>query len=322
LGRHALRSFKWFDLVNVALGRSLSLITLAATLTGHALSAQVPQPDGAGLERGVLPTSWAESPDACATRTSDFRLHEYNADLYILRQSGCTNYEKPFLYLIFGDGQALLLDSGAKGAKVADAVRDALAHYASAHGGKTPTLFVAHSHAHGDHVAGDSALALLPNTTVVGKTPDEVQGFFHFVNWPEQATTYSVGGRVLDIVPIPGHERSSIAVYDRRTGLLLTGDTMYPGRLYVADAPAFIQSAHRLVEFTRGKPIAHILGAHIEEARTPFLDYPIGTKFQPDEHALELSRGQLLELSDALDRMNGSVIRQAMRDFTIWPNMR
>jgi glyoxylase-like metal-dependent hydrolase (beta-lactamase superfamily II) len=285
------------------------------------VAAQASQPDGAGLERGTLPPTWAESSDACGTH-GDFRLHEYNPDLYILRQSGCTNYEKPFLYLIFGEAQALLLDSGAKNAKVADAVRDALARWAERHGGRVPSLVVAHSHAHGDHVAGDSALALLPNTTVVGRTPEAVQQFFHFTNWPEQPTTYALGSRTLDIVPIPGHERASIAVYDRHTGILLTGDTMYPGRLYVADAPAFVKSVHRLVEFTSGKPIAHVLGAHIEEARTPFLDYPIGTKFQPDEHALELSRGQLLELDDALSRMGGTIVRQALRDFTIWPNFR
>jgi hypothetical protein len=65
--------------------------------------------------------------------------------------------------------------------------------------------------------------------------------------------------------------------------------------------------------------VAHVLGAHIEEARTPFLDYTIGTKFQPDEHALELSRGHLLELNDALERMGATIVRRAMADFTIWP---
>jgi hydroxyacylglutathione hydrolase len=289
------------------------LLLLATTA-----SAQAPQPDGAGLERGVLPATWAESGDACATQPH-FRLHEYNADFYILRQSGCTNYEKPFLYLIFGDGQALLLDSGAKNAQVADAVRDALKRWTDHHGGRTPKLVVAHSHGHGDHVSGDAQLGALPDVTVVGTAPDAVQQFFGLHNWPDEATTFNLGGRMLDVVPIPGHERASIAVYDRRTGILLTGDTMYPGRLYVADAPAFTKSVRRLVDFTRGKPIAHVLGAHIEEARTPFLDYPVGTKFQPDEHALELSRGHLLELSDALEQMGGTVVRRAMRDFTVWP---
>ena len=80
---------------------------------------------------------------------------------------------------------------------------------------------------------------------------------------------------------------------------------MYPGRLYVADATAFAKSARRLVDFTRDLRVAHVLGAHIEEARTPFLDYPIGTKFQPDEHKLELTRGHLLELNAALEPMGG-----------------
>ena len=299
--------------------RPLLAPALGFCLAGaHATLAQIPQPDGGGLDRGSLPASWAETGEGCGTQP-DFRLHEYNADFFILRQSGCTNYEKPFLYLIFGDGQALLLDSGAKNANVAAAVQAALSRWAARHGGKLPKLTVAHSHGHGDHVAGDAQLAALPNVTVIGTAPDAVQSFFGLRDWPNAATTYDLGGRVLDIVPIPGHERASIAVYDRRTGLLLTGDTMYPGRLYVADATAFTGSVSRLVAFTRDKPIAHVLGAHIEEARTPFLDYPIGTKFQPDEHGLELSRGQLLELNDALAQMGGTVVRRAMRDFTVWP---
>ena len=281
--------------------------------------AQAPQPDGAGLERGTLPASWAEPPDACATRQSDFRLHEYNPDLYILRQSGCTNYEKPFLYLIFGDGQALLVDTGARGARVADAIAAALKRWADAHGKPIPRLVAAHSHAHGDHVAGDSALAAMPGVTVVGTSPEAVQRFFALRAWPDSIATFDLGGRALDVIPIPGHERASIAIYDRRTGILLTGDTMYPGRLYVADGAEFTKSVRRLVDFTRERRVAHVLGAHIEEARTPFLDYPIGTRFQPDEHALELSRGHLLELHDALSQMGSTIVRRAMADFTIWP---
>ena len=280
--------------------------------------AQAPQPDGAGLERGTLPGTWTEAADACGTH-AEFRLHEYNANFYILRQSGCTNYEKPFLYLIFGDRRALLLDSGAKDANVARAVSAALDRWSEAHAGKRLELIVAHSHGHGDHVAGDAQLSALPGAVVVGTSADAVAQFFSFTRWPTEPATYDLGGRVVDLLPIPGHERASIAVYDRRTGVLLTGDTMYPGRLYVSDQGAFRASAARLVAFTEGKAVAHVLGAHIEQARTPFVDYPIGTKFQPDEHVLELTRGQLLELNDALGHMSGAVIRQAMRDFTIWP---
>ena len=65
--------------------------------------------------------------------------------------------------------------------------------------------------------------------------------------------------------------------------------------------------------------MAHILGNHIENTRTPYLDYRVGTVYQPDEHSLELGRAELLELLEALRQMNGQIVRKAMRDFTIWP---
>src|SRR3954470_10302657 len=128
----------------------LSLLTILALNT----SAQAPQPNGAGVERGVLPASWSQPDSAVCATAPHFRLHEYNPDFYILRQSGCTNYEKPFLYLIFGADKVLLLDTGAKGADVAGAVRAALSRWAGAHNrASAPQLIVAHSHGHGDHVA-------------------------------------------------------------------------------------------------------------------------------------------------------------------------
>jgi hydroxyacylglutathione hydrolase len=62
---------------------------------------QAPQPDGAGIRPGVLPKSWLLGGPKCV-EIPEFQIHEYNEDFYILRQSGCSNYEKPFLYLLFG----------------------------------------------------------------------------------------------------------------------------------------------------------------------------------------------------------------------------
>ena len=130
---------------------------------------------------------------------------------------------------------------------------------------------------------------------------------------------YDLGDRILDIVPIPGHEVASIAIYDRLTGILLTGDTLYPGRLYVRDAEAFRQSIDRLVDFTATRRLTHALGAHIENTRTPYVDYPEGTIFQPEEHALELGRAHLLELQLALREMPAQLQRRPLRDLTVWP---
>ena len=293
----------------------LASLVLAGPSPGLAQSAE---PDGGGVRPGVLPRSWPASGPECAGPAS-FQVHAYNEDFYILRESGCANYEKPFLFLLFGTDKALLLDTGAGETDVADVVGRTIAAWLKRTGRDAIPLVVAHTHAHSDHTGGDAQLRSRPLTTVVDPTPAAVQAFFQLRGWPTQIASYDLGGRVLDVVPIPGHEPSSIAIYDRQTGILFTGDTLYPGRLYVRDPPAFVLSVQRLVDFTQGKPVAHVLGNHIEQTRTPFLDYPVGTVYQPDEHGLELGRSQLLELNEALRDMHGSVRRMALRDFTIWP---
>jgi glyoxylase-like metal-dependent hydrolase (beta-lactamase superfamily II) len=124
---------------------------------------------------------------------------------------------------------------------------------------------------------------------------------------------------VIDMIPIPGHSDVSVALYDRNTAILLPGDSLYPGRLYVHDFAAFQASTERMIRFTADKPVSQILGNHIEQSSTPFLDYPVGTMYQPNEHELALSRGSLLELEEALVSMHGTARRLAMRDFTVWP---
>jgi glyoxylase-like metal-dependent hydrolase (beta-lactamase superfamily II) len=155
----------------------------------------------------------------------------------------------------------------------------------------------------------------------VGATVAELQKAFAIATWPTDIVPVDLGGRVLDLIPIPGHDVAGIALYDRRTGILLTGDSVYPGRLYVTAAafPAFVASHRRLVEFTKDKPVAHVLGTHIEQMRTPFLDYPRGTSYQPDEHTLELNRGVLLELDDVLSRLNGKLEHVVLRDLILSP---
>src|SRR5262249_44648569 len=300
-------------------GRVALILTLLLLLAPpHPIRAQAPQPDGAGARTGVLPSSWLLGGPKCV-EIPQFQIHEYNDDFYILRESGCTNYEKPFLYLLFGKDKALLLDTGAGKTEISRYVRAVTENWLRRNKRESIPLVVAHTHAHRDHTSGDQQLEALPGTTLVKPEVKAVQEFFGISNWPDQIVQYDLGARVLDVIPIPGHEKSSIAIYDRQTAILFTGDTLYPGRLYVDDAAAFIGSIKRLVEFTRGKIVAHVLGAHIENTHTPYLDYRIGTVYQPEEHALELNRGHLLELDEALRQMDGKVVRMAMRDFTVWP---
>ncbi len=250
----------------------------------------------------------------------DFQVHEYNPDFYILRESGCINYEKPFLYLFFGKDKALLVDTGAGVTEVAHVIDGVMKKWLQRNGRESIPLVVTHSHNHGDHTSGDAQLRAMPNVTVVGPGLDAVKAFFGFKNWPQDVVEYDLGGRVIDIFGIPGHDVASVALYDRQTAVLLTGDTVYPGRLYVRDAPVFAASIRHLIEFTKGKPVTHVLGCHIEQSATPFVEFPIGSMFQPNEHRLELTRGTLLEIDDAMQAMGANVKRYALRDVTIYPN--
>jgi hydroxyacylglutathione hydrolase len=298
--------------------RAVLFLTIALSAAGYS-HAQAPQPNGGGVRSGVLPRSWQVSGPQCG-ENPQFQVQEYNPDLFIFRESGCSNYEKPFLFLLFGKEKAFLLDTGAGATDVARVVKSQIDDWLSRNHRDNLPLIVAHTHSHRDHVSGDQQLRALPGSTVVEPKTSAVIAFFSFQNWPVEVATYDLGGRVLDVIPIPGHEASSIAVYDRQTGILFTGDTLYPGRLYVEDPAAFASSVQRLVDFTQGKIVAHILGNHIEQTRTPYQDYPIGTVYQPDEHALALGRAHLLELNDALQKMHGKIVRMAFRDFTIWPD--
>jgi glyoxylase-like metal-dependent hydrolase (beta-lactamase superfamily II) len=283
-----------------------------------------PYESAARLQAGTFPATWINGLPNCATEPK-FQVHAYNPDLVILRQSVCTNFEAPFLFLLFGSQKAILLDSGASGATTVRAtVQAQVDAYVASHGGTPLQLVVAHLHGHGDHVANDSQFSGQPNTTVVGTSQASVANFFGLNPWPTTQSTYDLGGRVLDILAIPGHQTAHIAVYDRKTGILFTGDSLYPGRLYVNGASSqgnwavFKTSMQRLVDFTATHPTRWILGTHIEMTTTPGVEIPIGAGTHPNEHVLQLTRAHLVELHTSLQAL-ATPTYQIHNDFIIYP---
>jgi glyoxylase-like metal-dependent hydrolase (beta-lactamase superfamily II) len=271
-----------------------------------------------GVEQGVFPPAWITGGPNCL-EVPDWQIHEYNANLYFLRESGCTHYEKPFLYLFFGSERALLIDTGAGASDAASVAQKLIAKWCKRAKRESLPLVVAHTHGHGDHVAGDKGFADVPNVTLIPATVEGAKQAFHIENWPASAGSIDLGGRAIDVIPIPGHHVAHVAYYDRQTGILHTGDHLYAGRLYVSDFAAYLESTRRLVEFTATRPVSHIVGCHIEQSSTPFVDYPVGTQYQPHEHTLQLGRGELIELLAGLEAMHGKPERAWFRDFTIWP---
>src|SRR5215470_3661809 len=294
----------------------------AGILLSVSVWAQLPQPDGGAIERGVLPARWLSQQSKCM-EISEWQVHEYNPNLFILRQSPCTDFEKPFIYLLFGKEKALLLDTGSRNGNLVPTLQLTVKNWLARNRRRSIPLIVVHSHPHDDHVAGDKDVQALHDPAItVEFVPAELETtkrFWGIKTWPTDIGHVDLGGRIIDLIPIPGHSDVSVALYDRNTAVLLPGDSLYPGRLYVHDFAAFQSSTERMIRFTADKPVSHILGNHIEQSSTPFLDYPVGTMYQPNEHELALSRGSLLELEEALISIEGTARRLAMRDFTVWP---
>ena len=281
-------------------------------------------PPCSNLPAGAVPEDWIHGSANCSLNNDPpFQIEEYDENTFILRQNMCSIFEGPFLYLLFGADKVLLLDSGGVSNPAISPLRATvdgiIDQWLLARGQSSIELVVAHTHSHGDHIAGDSQFFGRPNTSIVGTNLSAVTSFFGISNWPTEEVCYDLGGRVLDIVPIPGHESRHIAIFDPTTGILLTGDSLYPGFLFVfgqSNWNTYKQSIERLVDFALARPVIHILGTHVEMTATPGVAYPYGTDFQPDEHPLRLGMEHLLELHDALTLLPNPVV-EVHDDFII-----
>jgi hydroxyacylglutathione hydrolase len=254
------------------------------------------------------------------------QVHHYDEHTVILRQSKSLSYEAPFLYLLFGNERALLLDTGATAEAERFPLRatvDGLVEeWLRAHPRDDYGLVVAHSHGHSDHVAADAQFEGRPRTTVVPREAEAVREFFGLdlpgTARPEAAAGFDLGGRVLEVLHTPGHHEAAVTLYDPWTGVLLTGDTVLPGRLLAFDAEAFLATMERLVAFAAARPVTHVLGCHVEMTRRAGRDYPIGADYQPRERALELTPAHLTAIRDAAAAAAGSPGVHRHPDFILY----
>ncbi|WP_114240703.1 MBL fold metallo-hydrolase [Dyella sp. C9] len=259
----------------------------------------------AQLAPGSMDVKWDPgSTDCKAHPTRPLQVHRYNDHTFILREGLCQTYEAPFVYLLIGSSRALLIDTG----DVTDPAKVPLAATVtgllpSVQGRRMP-LLVVHTHGHLDHRAGDAQFAALPDTRVTATDLPHVIDAFGFRHWPDDVAEIDLGGRVVDVVPTPGHYPSHVSYYDRSTGLLFTGDFFLPGRLIIDDAAADRASAQRLLEFVRNRPLSYILGGHIELDRHGQSE-PLGSSIHPDERALPLGKSDLEQLPAMLAGFNG-----------------
>ncbi len=260
---------------------------------------------------------WIHGSDDCESANSEadyqeWQQVEYQAQSFIFRQNKCSHYEGPFVYLFVGEERGLLIDTGATTTaafKLAELIREIT---------DLPIL-VAHSHGHSDHRLGDDALKNQKDMSVVEVGQSSVQNYFRFSNWPNETSVIELGDREIELLPIPGHSDDDLAFYDTQSKVVITGDTLYPGRLYVRDWLEYRNSIVRLAEWVGQKSVSYVLGTHIEMSAVPNSDYPIGTTFQANEHQLPLSVDDIKVLRETMEKLD-SPVRTPLGSFIIWPN--
>jgi len=254
---------------------------------------------------------WRHGLKDCSEGGEDpIQVFEQNPNTYVLRQSKCTHYEAPFLYLLIGTEKAVLVDTGA----IAEAkifplysrVSALLKKQAANTSSEVKELLVLHSHRHKDHYQGDVQFEGQARVQVIKPDAAALRNGLGFKDWPNTPVSLSLGERELTIFPIPGHQAESIALYDHQTKWLLTGDSLYPGSIRVRDWDQYKSSIERLSKYARAQPVSAILGGHIEMRADKNKIYRIGSTYQPLELPLALPVNDLHELHAQLSKTGKS----------------
>jgi glyoxylase-like metal-dependent hydrolase (beta-lactamase superfamily II) len=94
-----------------------------------------------------------------------------------------------------------------------------------------------------------------------------------------------LGGRTLEILATPGHTPDAICLFDRANGLLFTGDTYYPGTVWIyrpeTDLAAYGRSVRRLAALE--PEVKLVLGAHNVPVAAPALLGELAAAFEKVE---------------------------------------
>jgi len=288
-------------LVSLALVKALLSLAIMVYCAGSAWSEPMP---------GSLPAQWNIGAENCAASPQPpLQVHAYEPQTFILRQNLCASFEGNFIYLLIGSDKALLIDTGAVADPKEMPLAKTILELLPDKDHKKLPLLVAHTHKHMDHRAGDPQFASLPSVQIVPIDLEGVRAFYGFTDWPNGIAHLDLGGRTVDVIPTPGHNPNHVAFYDNRTGILFSGDFLMPGRLLIEDdAAAYRESALRVVDFLKMRPLTHILGGHIE-LNTAGQAYRFGSHYHPNEHRLELAREDLATLPAAFESFNGFYAR-------------
>lgn len=253
-------------LVNV---QTMLLSLMAIFFCSHAVLAQtpspaesmaefcnkLPRPEYADLARIESPNDWFELYQVAEGVTAIYEPYQW---------------QEVISYLIEGDDQALLFDTGNGIADIAALVV----------GLTDKPISIINSHSHYDHVGGNHAFEKIyamdtPFTRareaghdngVIGievskqalcrplptgvTEKNHVGRPYKVSNFIRDGFEIDLGNRRLEVMHVPGHTPDAIVLLDRNAGLMWTGDSYYSGPIWLfapeTDLDAFEQSVQKL----------------------------------------------------------------------------
>jgi glyoxylase-like metal-dependent hydrolase (beta-lactamase superfamily II) len=199
-----------------------------------------------------------------------FEVYRIKRDVYAFYEPG--QFEEVLSYLVVGKKNAALIDTGCGIGNIKKLAEEST---------KLP-IKVVNTHSHYDHVAQnnlftDTAIFDAPNARQTSKTGYSIpemssllgEGMlskplpkdfdaenyhvppFTVTRWLKNGDTIDLGDRRLEVIHTPGHSVDSICLLDRTARILWTGDTFYPGPIYLhlpgSDLDAFINSYAKMI---------------------------------------------------------------------------
>jgi len=271
----------------------------------------LPRPEYKTLERIAVTDPWFEVYRAAPQVFAIYEPHQA---------------EETISYLIVGEKQALLFDTG-MGISDIHKVISGLT--------QLPTI-VLNSHTHNDHVGGNWQFETVygmdtdfTRTNAKGSRQDAQdelgpgmicgdlpKGFDSkaYATRPWRISRFlhdhdkiDLGGRTLEVLSTPGHTPDAISLFDRARGLLFTGDTYYPAPIWLyrpeTNLDDYVASVKRLAALA--PQVKLILGAHnipfAQPSVLPRLVVAIETVRAGKVVAQPQDRGRVLYRSDGFD---------------------